>query len=147
MESSRAEERGEAAGGLLARLELGEPSFELGELRLCALEELSLHVEVLARHEVQPVEPARQQRAHVLLDVGRRRGAKRIVNAPAQILEQLFVDHASKLSPPGTSFAHVRRPSALLWGDAPAKVRVYRYKHLIPWWKFIGIGDARGERF
>src|SRR5687768_5271423 len=41
------------------RLELGDARFELGQLGLRALEQLLLHLEVLAQHQVQPREPRR----------------------------------------------------------------------------------------
>src|SRR5580765_2927312 len=90
-----ADERGRAASRLLqlARLELGDTRFELGELRLRALEQLLLHFEVLAQDEVEAVEPGGEQGLQVLLDVLRRGAAQCLVDARAQVVQETLVDH------------------------------------------------------
>jgi hypothetical protein len=85
------------------------------ELTLCtpdtvtrALEQLLLHLEVLARDEVETVEPSRQEHAHVFLDVRSRRAAQRVADTLIEVVEQASVDHLREVSPPGTS---LERPS------------------------------------
>src|SRR5688572_8586939 len=92
------ERRGGVGGLLLARFELGDARFQLSELRLRALEQLLLHVEVLAQHEIQAVEPGGEQRLQISLDVLRRRAAQRLVDAGAQVIEEALVDHAGKVA-------------------------------------------------
>src|SRR5262249_40099860 len=62
--------RGRNASGLVAfTFELGNARFQLGQLLLRALEELLLHLEVLAQHQVEPREPRSEHRLQVLLDI------------------------------------------------------------------------------
>jgi len=49
--------------------ELGEPGFERLELCSRAREHLALHVEFLARHQVEPAERRGEQRAQVPLEI------------------------------------------------------------------------------
>jgi hypothetical protein len=84
--------------GLLARFQLGDARLELGELGVRALQNLLLHLEVLAHHQVEAVEPGAQERAQVFLDVLRGRVAQRFVDALAQLFEDPLVDHPSELT-------------------------------------------------
>src|SRR6185436_16830086 len=95
-----AHERDGAASRLLrlARLELGNARFQLSELRLRALEQLLLHVEVLSQDEVEPVEPRGEKRLQVFLDVLRWRATQGLVDASAQVVQETLVDHAPKPS-------------------------------------------------
>src|SRR5688572_33323478 len=92
------ERRGGVGGLLLARFELGDARFQLGELCLGALEQLLLHFEVLAQHEIEAVEPGGEQRLQISLDVLRRRAAQRLVDAGAQVIQEALVDHPSESS-------------------------------------------------
>src|SRR6266851_5623214 len=87
------------------RLKLRDPRFEFGELGLRALEELFLHLEILAQHQVEPVEPCREQRPQVALDVLRRRIAQRLAHPLVQLLERPFVDHAGEGITPGSPYS------------------------------------------
>ena len=77
--------------------ELGDARFELGELLLRALEQLLLHLEVLAQHQVEAREPRGEQRLQVLLDVLRRRIAERLADALVQLVEKSLVDHGREV--------------------------------------------------
>src|SRR5678815_3617188 len=96
------DERRAAANGLLPRpaaFEFRDARFEFGELCLCALKQLLLHFEVLAQHEVEPVEPGREKRLQISLDVLRRGAAQRLVDARAQVVQETLVDHDRNLAP------------------------------------------------
>src|SRR5688572_23479481 len=82
----------------LASLELGYARFELGELRLRALKQLLLHLEVLPQHEIEPLEPARKQSAQIFLDVLCGRVTERFVDSAAQLFENFRIDHPAKVS-------------------------------------------------
>src|SRR5687768_11058471 len=69
-----------SAGRFTLRLELRDARLELGELGLRALEQLLLHFEILAQHQVQPREPGGKQRLQVLLHVLCRRAAERVAD-------------------------------------------------------------------
>src|SRR5712692_4536782 len=75
------------------RLKLRDPRFESGELGLRALKELFLNLEILAQNQVEPVEPCREQRPQVALDVLCRRIAQGLAHPLVQLLEQPLIDH------------------------------------------------------
>src|SRR5229473_339375 len=121
------------------RLKLQDPRFEFGELGLRALEELFLHLEILAQNQVEPVEPCREQRPQVALDVLRRRIAQRLANPLVQLLEQPFIDHGSKASSACAPVSGGRRASVhCLWAPPiPALCNPLMNKR-----KTSGTGDA-----
>src|SRR5438874_2238090 len=81
-----------------AALEVGNPCFERGELRLGLLEELPLYFEILAHHEVHAAEPVRKQRPQVLLEIRCRGVAQRLVYALTQVVEEMSITHVTKVS-------------------------------------------------
>jgi hypothetical protein len=98
-----------------ARFEFGDAPLEVGEFRLRALEKLSLNLEILPQHYVEPIEPCREQRPQVALNVQRRRIAQRLADPLAQLLGQPFVDHVGKVSPRAHHIRAKRRsPRTLL---------------------------------
>lgn len=82
----------------LARLELADARLELRELGKRSLEQLLLYLKILARHEIEPVEPRGEESAQVLLYVLSGRVTQSLIEAAAQIVEKLRVHHAPKVS-------------------------------------------------
>src|SRR5688500_15109965 len=76
-----------------ARLELGNAGFELGELGLGALEQLLLHLEIFAQHQVELRESCGKQCLQVLLDVLRRRTAESLADPLVELIEEALIDH------------------------------------------------------
>jgi hypothetical protein len=95
---SPTQQREEAPGGLLGRrlrraasLEIAYPLFQLGKLRLRALEEAPLHVEIFARHELQAIEPARKHGPYVFLDIGDRAALQNAPDAFVQFVDEPLI--------------------------------------------------------
>jgi hypothetical protein len=68
-------------------LELGEPGLELLELGARAREHLALHVEFLARHQVEAAERRGEQRAQVFLEVRGRTARENFPHLAVDFLE------------------------------------------------------------
>src|SRR5499427_7147591 len=70
------------------RLEFDDAPLQLGELFACARERLGLHLELLARRQVEPGERRGEQRAEVLLDILRGARGEKFADPRAQVIEQ-----------------------------------------------------------
>src|SRR5262249_14236451 len=117
--------------------ELGNARFQLGQLLLRALEELLLHLEVLAQHQVEPREPRSEHRLQVLLDILGRRVAKRLADALVQLVEKSLVDHVGEATAPKSSAAHARVH------QLSAPIALFHSKRLFWKKKLFGTGDAK----
>src|SRR5882672_188416 len=75
------------------RLEFDDAPLQLGELFARASEHRGLHVELLARRQIEPRERGRQQRLEVLLQVFRGARGEEFADSRAQVFEQGGLGH------------------------------------------------------
>src|SRR6187549_3381890 len=75
--------------------ELGEFGFQLRQLRARAREHFALHVEFLARYQVEAAERGLQEHAQVLLEVRGRAAGEDLLHPAVDFLKQARVTHKS----------------------------------------------------
>ena len=79
-------------------LHLRHAGFQRLEVGARALQYVGLHVEFLARHEVEPGKHAGKQGADVFFDVGSRAGGDDGAQVLAEFVEEFGVDHGGAFS-------------------------------------------------
>src|SRR5579871_592946 len=98
------------AAGRLSCLDACDAALELRKPGLRVFEKLLLHLEVLARNELEALEPAAEQCTQVLFDVLRRSAAQRLRDARRHVVEEAVFAHGDRLSPGPIQRRNAPRP-------------------------------------
>ena len=78
---------------LLPSLKFREFRLEIRELRAGAREHLALHVEFLARHQIEAAESGLHQDAKILLDIRCRAAGEDLFHLPVHLFEKSGIGH------------------------------------------------------